>query len=72
MLAKIRILVILNVKENLCFSSVIYLFIYLFGVHGAMGCGQKSLASIAVPSAPVRVPNQRSFAPSVASVWSVD
>ena len=37
-----------------------------------MGCGQKNLlVSVAVRQAPVRVPNQRPLAPSVASVTSV-
>ena len=37
-----------------------------------MGCDQKKLSvSVAVPPAPVRVPSQRSLAPSVASVTSV-
>ena len=38
-----------------------------------MGCGQKKklLVSVAVPSALVRVPSQRSFFPSVVSVTSV-
>ena len=41
-------------------------------VHGAMGCGQKKRSVIlAVPPAPVRVHNQMSLAPIVASVTSV-
>ena len=37
-----------------------------------MGCGQKKLpASVAVPTAPIRVPIQRPLASSVASVTSV-
>jgi hypothetical protein len=41
-------------------------------VHGAIGCGQKRLlVSVAMPSAPVRVPSQRPLALSVASVPSV-
>ena len=40
-------------------------------VHGAMDCGKKKTFSVAVPPAPVRVPSQRSLAPSVASVASV-
>ena len=40
----------------------------------SMGCGQKKkklCVSVAVPSAPVRVPSQRPLVPSVASVTSV-
>ena len=41
-------------------------------VHGAMGCAKKKLlVSVVVPPAPVRVPSQRPFAQSVASVTSV-
>ena len=45
-------------------------------VHRAMGCGKKkkkdkASASVAVPLTPVRVPSQRPFGPSVASVTSV-
>ena len=37
-----------------------------------MGCGQKKLyASVVVPPVPVRVPSQRTLAPSVASVTLV-
>ena len=42
-----------------------------YGVHGAICCGQKSLMLVAVPAAPVRVPSQRQFVPSDASVTSV-
>ena len=43
-----------------------------FGVHRAIGCGQKKLhASVVVPAASVRVPSQRPLAPSVATVTSV-
>ena len=37
----------------------------------AMSCGQKDWASVTVPPAPVRVPGQSPFAPSVTSVTSV-
>ena len=41
-------------------------------VHGAMGRGQKSFKlDVAVPLAPLRVPSQRTLAPSVTSVTSV-
>ena len=41
-------------------------------LHGGMGCGQKKLVvSVAVPPAPVRVPSQRSLAPSVTPITSV-
>ena len=36
-----------------------------------MSCGKKTFGSVAVPPAPVRVPSQRSLAPSVASDTSV-
>ena len=40
-------------------------------INEATGCGQKKIVSLAVPPAPVRVPSQRSLAPSVTSVTTV-
>ena len=39
-------------------------------VHGIMGCGQKALRSVVVPTAPVRIPSQSPLSPSVTSVMS--
>ena len=39
-------------------------------VHGAMGCGQKLSVSLAVASAPVRVPRKRPPTLSVTSIMS--
>ena len=48
----------------------IYLFIYFFGVHGAMR-SKKLHVSVVVSPAPVQVPSQRPLASIVASVTSV-
>ena len=45
------------------YHSILYL-----AVHRAMSCRKKILANVAVPSAPVWVPRQRSLAPSDTSV----
>ena len=67
-----------SMPVSACYSSSIHRILHdawlktEFGVHGAIGCGQKKIhASVAVPAASVRVPGERPLAPSVASVTSV-
>ena len=58
--------------------TTLYLMCLLFLInysapHGAMDCGKKKKlsASVAVPTAPIRVPSQMPLSPNVASVTSV-